>query len=40
MPDRQIKFQSDNVMADVCLGVTIVGTECLLAIGLVLAFAN
>jgi hypothetical protein len=27
------EFHAENVMADVCLGVTIVGTECLLAIG-------
>lgn len=38
MPARDIKFPSDGVMAEVCLGVTVTSLYTLVGLGLVLAF--
>ena len=38
MDSKQIKFQSESVMADVCLGVTIAGLYTLVGMGLAIAF--
>jgi hypothetical protein len=35
---KQIKFQSESVMADVCLGVTVAGLYTLVGIGLAIVF--
>ena len=35
---KQIKFQSESVMADVCLGVTIAGLYTLVGMGLTIVF--
>jgi hypothetical protein len=35
---KQIKFQSENVMADVCLGVTVAGLYTLVGMGLIIVF--
>jgi hypothetical protein len=35
---KQIKFQSESVMADVCLGVTVAGLYTLVGMGLVIVF--
>jgi hypothetical protein len=38
VPDRQIKFQPESVMADVYLGVTVTGLYTLVGMGLIIAF--
>ncbi len=38
MPGRQIKLQSENVMADLCLGIAIAGVNTLIGIGLIIVF--
>jgi hypothetical protein len=38
MRGKQIKFQSDSVMADVYLGVTVAGLYTLVGMGLIIAF--
>jgi hypothetical protein len=38
MPDRQSKFQSENLMADVYLGVMIAGVNTLIVLGAAIAF--
>ena len=38
MPGRQIKLQSESVMADVRLGVTVAGLYILVGMGLIIAF--
>jgi hypothetical protein len=38
MPGRQIKFQSENLMADVYLGIMIAGINTLIVLGTALAF--
>jgi hypothetical protein len=38
MDGKQIKFQSESVMADVCLGVTIAGLYTLVGMGLTIVF--
>jgi hypothetical protein len=38
MPGRQIKFQADSVMADVCLGITVTGLCTLVGMGLIVVF--
>ena len=35
---KQIKFQSESVMADVCLGLTVTGVYTLVAMGLIIVF--
>jgi hypothetical protein len=35
---KQIKFQSQSVMADVCLGVTVAGLYALVGMGLTIVF--
>ena len=35
---KQIKFQSESVMADVCLGVTVAGLYALVGMGLTIVF--
>jgi hypothetical protein len=35
---KQIKFQSESVMADVCLGVTVAGLYTLVGMGLTIVF--
>jgi hypothetical protein len=36
---KQIKFQSESVMADLCLGVAIAGMNTLIGIALIIVFA-
>jgi hypothetical protein len=36
---KQIKFQSESVMAGLCLGVAIAGVNTLIGIGLIIVFA-
>jgi len=36
---RQTKFQSEKLMADVCLGIMIAGVNTLIVLGAALAFA-
>jgi hypothetical protein len=36
---KQIKFKSENVMADLCLGAAIAGVTTLIGVGLILVFA-
>jgi hypothetical protein len=36
---KQIKFQSERVMADLCLGMAVAGVNTLIGIGLIIAFA-
>ena len=38
MPARQIKLQSESVMAGLYLGVAVTGVNALVAMGLVIAF--
>jgi hypothetical protein len=38
MAARQIRFPSDGVMAEICLGVTVAGLYALVGLGLVMAF--
>ena len=38
MPDRLTKFQSENLMADVYLGVMIAGVNTLIVLGAAIAF--
>jgi hypothetical protein len=38
MSGRQIKFQSENVMADICLGIAIAGVNVLIVVAIVIAF--
>jgi hypothetical protein len=38
MPSRKTKFQSENVMGGLYLGIAVTGVEALVAMGLVLAF--
>jgi hypothetical protein len=38
MPGRQTKFQSENLMADVYLGVMIAGVNTLIVLGAAIAF--
>jgi len=38
MPARPVKLQSEGVMADVCLGVTVTGLYTLVGLGLVIVF--
>jgi hypothetical protein len=38
MPDDRRKFQSENVMARLCLGVAVAGVNTLIVVGLTLAF--
>jgi hypothetical protein len=38
MDSKQIKFQSESVMADVCLGVTVAGLYTLVGMGLTIVF--
>jgi hypothetical protein len=35
---KQLKFQSENVMADICLGVTVAGLYTLVGMGLIIVF--
>ena len=35
---KQIKFQSESVMADVCLGITVAGLYILVGMGLIIVF--
>ena len=35
---KQIKFQSESVIADVCLGVTVAGLYTLVGMGLIIVF--
>jgi hypothetical protein len=39
MPGRQTKFQSENIMAGLYLGVAVAGANALVAMGLVIALA-
>jgi hypothetical protein len=38
MPDRQTKIQSESVMADVYLGITVAGLYTVVGMGLIIAF--
>jgi hypothetical protein len=38
MGGKQINFQSESVMADLCLGVAIAGVNTLIGIGLIIVF--
>ena len=38
MHGKQIKFQSEGVMADVCLGITVPGVYTLVGMGLIIVF--
>jgi hypothetical protein len=38
MPDDRSKFQSENVMVGLCLGVAVAGVNTLIVVGLTLAF--
>jgi hypothetical protein len=38
MDRKQIEFQSESVMADVCLGVTVAGLYALVGMGLTIVF--
>ena len=38
MRRKQIKFQSESVIADVCLGVTVAGLYTLVGMGLIIVF--
>jgi hypothetical protein len=38
LPGKQPKFQSENVMGGLYLGIAVTGVEALVAMGLVLAF--
>jgi hypothetical protein len=38
MPDRQTEIQSESVMADVYLGITVVGLYTVVGMGLIIAF--
>jgi hypothetical protein len=35
---RQLKLRSENVMADLCLGLTIIGVNTLIGLGLFIVF--
>jgi len=39
MSDNRAKFPSENVMADLCLGITIAGVNTLIVMGMAIAFA-
>ena len=39
MRGNQIKFQSESIRADLCLGVAIAGVNALIGIGLIIVFA-
>jgi hypothetical protein len=38
MRHKQIEFQSERIMADVCLGVTVAGLYTLVGMGLIIVF--